>query len=248
MTPLVSVVTPLYNSTGFMNESIESVLRQSLADLELILVDDFSSDASLARAQLYRERDSRIVVVPLPRNLGGASARNAGIAAARGRYIAFLDADDVWEADKLSTQLGQMQARGAVFSYTDYAVMTRDGRVKRTRRTPERMSYSDLLKNTAIGCSTVIYDREALGARYFPTIRRRHDFGLWLSILRDVDFAHRCGPTLTRYRIRPGSLSSGKLGAAAATWRVYRQLEKLPLPLTLYYFTRYALAAIHKRL
>lgn len=246
--PLISVVTPLYNSGGFMNESIQSVLQQSHADLELILVDDCSQDDSLARAHRYGERDDRVLVVPLPKNQGGAAARNAGIARAGGRYIAFLDADDVWEADKLSIQLAGMEAKGAAFSYTDYAVMTRDGEVKRTHKAPDRMAYSDLLKNTAIGCSTVIYDRQAIGDRFFPTIRRRHDLALWLSILRDIEFAYRCGPALTRYRIRPGSLSSGKLRAAASTWRVYRQLERLPLPLAAYYFARYAAAAIRKRL
>lgn len=248
MKPLVSVIMPLYNASAFMAEGVESVLGQSFGGLELVLIDDCSSDDSLAQAQALAAQDARIVVVPLQQNVGGGSARNAGIAVARGRYIAFLDADDLWETDKLSTQLGRMEAGNIAFSYTDYLVLGGDGRLRRKSRTPEKMSYRDLLKNTAIGCSTVVYDRQLLGDRYFPAIRKRQDFGLWLSILRDVDFAHRCGGFLTRYRVRPGSVSSDKIGAAAFTWKVYRELEGLPLLQSAYYFARYSAAAIRKRL
>lgn len=248
MSPQVSVIMPLYNSSRFMEEGVRSVLTQSFADLELILVDDFSSDDTLARARQLAANDARIVVIALNENVGGGGSRNAGIEAARGRYIAFLDADDLWLPEKLTVQISSMGERGAAFSYTDFRVQSADGRRSRVSPTPDRVSYGDLLKATVIGCSTVVYDRDVLGSRFFPMIRKRQDFGLWLSILRDVDFAYRCGPALTHYRVRPGSVSSNKLNAAAYTWRVYRELEELPLLPSMYYFACYATAAVRKRM
>lgn len=248
MKPTVSVIMPLYNSSAFMDESIRSVLDQSFADLELILVDDCSTDDSLAGARALAAQDDRIAVVALPDNQGGGAARNAGIAAARGRYIAFLDSDDIWESEKLAVQLAAMEERKASFSYTDYRMATGEGDQGKTISSPDRVDYRTLLRNNVIGCSTVIYDRKVLGTRLFPLIRKRQDFGLWLSILRDIDFAWRCGPALTRYRIRQNSVSSNKLQAAAYTWKVYRELEALPLSASLYYFARYALSGIVKRL
>ena len=248
MNPVVSVVMPLHNSSDFMGEGVESVLRQSFADLELILVDDCSGDDSLARAREFAARDERIVVVAMPENGGGGASRNAGIARARGRYVAFLDADDLWEPDKLKIQLDEMENKNAAFSYTDYAVFSDDGKSEKIRRTPDKVAYKELLKNTVIGCSTVVYDRKLLGDRYFPLIRKRQDFALWLSILRDVDFAYRCGPALTRHRRRAGSVSANKLKAAMFTWKVYRELEALPLLPSAYYFLHYAFAATRKRL
>lgn len=248
MHPIVSVIMPLYNSSAYMEESINSALKQSFQEFELILVDDFSSDDSLARAFALAERDHRIKVLPLAENSGGGAARNAGIAAAKGRFIAFLDSDDCWEPEKLATQIALMEAKDAVFSYTDYSVVADNEKVVRTAIAPDRLSYKELLKDNVIGCSTVIYDSERLGKRYFPLLRRRQDFGLWLSILREGFFAYRCGPALTRYRLRPGSVSANKFKAAAFTWKVYRDLEKLPLPLTTYYFAHYVLASVRKRL
>lgn len=246
MKPTVSVIMPLYNSSEFMDESIGSVLNQSFPDLELILVDDCSSDDSLSRARSAAGKDRRVRVEALSENVGGGLSRNAGISVASGRYIAFLDSDDIWEKEKLAVQLSQMREKGAVFSYTDYAVFGAEGE-KKTRTTPERLNYWGLLRNTAIGCSTVIYDAERIGKRYFPKIRKRQDFGLWLSILRDIDYAYRCGPALTRYRVRHGSVSSNKLVAATYTWKIYREVEGLSLLTSTYCFTSYAVFALLKR-
>ncbi|NMG42015.1 glycosyltransferase [Chelativorans sp. ZYF759] len=248
MTPTVSVIMPLYNSVEFMDAGIESVLRQTFVDLELIVIDDGSTDESLNRAHRFAKKDQRVRVLSLRKNGGAAVSRNHGIEKARGRYIAFLDSDDLWQADKLELQLNSMRERGAVFSYTDYAVVSLDGTVRRTVFAPDRVSYYDLLKNTTIGCSTVIYDRQALGNRMFPLIRKRQDLALWLSILRDVDFAHRGGPVLTSYRERPRSLSGNKINAARYTWRIYRAFEELPLSHALYYFARYAVSSVLRRL
>lgn len=246
--PAVSVIMPLHNSAPFMGEGIGSVLGQSFRDLELVLVDDASDDETLELARRHAAADRRVQVLSLPINSGAAVARNAGLAAVRGRHVAFLDSDDVWETDKLAHQLKAMKERNAVFSYTDYVVVDPAGAPVRTVMAPDRLSYRGLLKNTAIGCSTVILDRQGVGEIAFPSIRKRQDLALWLSILRRVEFAHRCGPVLTRYRHRPGSISRNKFSAAAHTWRVYREHEQMSLGSSAYYFLRYALAAVGKRL
>jgi teichuronic acid biosynthesis glycosyltransferase TuaG len=248
MKPSVSVVMPLYNSAAFMAESVESVIHQTFPDFELILVDDCSTDNTLAVARGFAEADGRIRIVAQSANGGACAARNAGISAARGRYIAFLDSDDLWKQDKLAVQISGMQQKDAAFSYTDYIVTDEHGAVIRLASAPEKMSYRDLLKNTAIGCSTVIYDSDRIGKQQFPSIRKHEDLALWLSILRDIDYAHRCGPAMTFYRVRPGSLSSDKLKAASYTWEIYRKIEGLPLPAAAYYFSRYALSAVRRRL
>jgi teichuronic acid biosynthesis glycosyltransferase TuaG len=246
--PIVSVVMPLYNSAPYMRESIGSVLKQTFQDWELILIDDCSGDESLAVAREFSATDSRIRTIALPQNRGGGEARNAGIAAAEGRYIAFLDSDDLWDGRKLEIQLTEMQKQQALLSYTDFDVIKANGALASIRRTPPKVGYRDLLKNNVIGCSTAVYDAGRLGKRYFMTIRLRQDFALWLSILRDIDFGYRCGPVLMHYRMRQGSVSADKLKAARSTWRLYRDIEKLPIPLASYYFVNYAVAAVRKRI
>lgn len=246
--PTVSVIMPLYNSSAFMEESVRSVLDQTFADFELILVDDCSTDDTLAVAQELSGNDVRIRVVAQPKNAGACATRNAGISAACGRYIAFLDSDDQWKKEKLAIHLAGIHEKNAVLSYTDYVVIDEHGTVIRQNLTPQRMTYHDLMKNTVIGCSTVIYDSERLGKRYFPLIRKHEDLALWLSILREIDYAHRCGPPLSLYRVHPGSLSANKLKAAAYTWEIYRRIEGLSLLSAAFYFGHYALSAVRRRL
>jgi len=246
--PIISIIMPLHNSLLFMDDGIQSVLRQSFREFELLLVDDASHDGTLAYAHQLAEQDSRIRVIPRKQNGGGGAARNSGIAQARGRFLAFLDADDIWQDDKLKIQLKEMERLGAAFSYTDYSIVRMDGTKIKSRSVPSKVSYHDLLKDNVVGCSTAIYDVWSLGKRYFPLIRKRQDLALWLSILKSTDFAYKCGPELTRYRVRPGSVSANKLKAAMYTWRVYRHIEALGLLQSLYYFSHYAIASIARRL
>lgn len=246
--PTVSVIMPLYNSAPFMEASIRSVLNQTFADFELLLIDDSSTDDTLTVAETLAEEDTRIRVIAQPKNVGACATRNTGISAAQGRYIAFLDSDDQWKEEKLSIQLAAMRGKNAAFSYTDYVVIDEQGTVVRLNPTPETMDYRGLMKNTVIGCSTVVYDSERLGKRYFPLIRKHEDLALWLSILREIDHAHRCGPTLTLYRVHPGSLSANKFKAASYTWVIYRRIEGLSVPASAYYFAHYALSAVRRRL
>ncbi len=248
MSELVSIIMPLYNSVGFMEKSVRSALDQSYTDLELILIDDASKDATVAAARQFASSDPRIVLIEKSENGGACETRNTGIAHARGRFIAFLDSDDLWGPDKLETQLAGMAEKSASISYTDYNVIDEAGHLRRVTRAPERLNRVQLMKNTVIGCSTVIYDAGKLGKRYFPNIGKHEDLALWLSILKDVDFAYRCGGALTSYMVRRGSLSANKLKAATYTWKIYREIEKLSLLPAAYNFAWYALSSIRRRM
>jgi teichuronic acid biosynthesis glycosyltransferase TuaG len=245
--PKVSVITPLHNSAQLMHKAVESVLCQSYSDFELILVDDLSTDNTLALAKQYQDSDPRVRVMALLGNLGSGKARNAGIEAAEGRFIAFLDSDDSWEPDKLARQLSQMDEKGCALSYTDYMVHSTDGSIYFIFVAPDATTYRSMLKRPSIGCSTAVYDTQMLGKRYFPNIQKSEDFALWLSILREIGSAHKCGAVLTHYTARPDSISANKLASAKYTWIVLTELENLAIPKAAYYFAHYVGSNLCKR-
>lgn len=242
----VSVITPLYNSSYYMRETIESVISQTFESWELLLIDDCSSDDSAAIAEMFSARDSRIKVIKLSQNSGAAVARNRGIEMARGRFIAFLDSDDLWLPDKLDTQISFMKSNGVSLSYSSYLKCNSLGEVVGLSEIPNEVVYSDLLKVCSIGCLTAIYDTQTVGKVYMPLIRKRQDLGLWLKILKLVESAKGIDTPLAIYRIREGSISSNKLSAARYTWRLYRDVEALRFIPALYYFIHYAFNGVFR--
>lgn len=247
--PSVSVITPLFNSAKFINETINSVISQTFTEWEMILVDDCSLDNSVAIAERFAALDSRIRVLRLAKNSGAAVARNTAIEAAQGRYIAFLDSDDLWLPHKLEVQLEFMERNQFAFSYSAYHKIGEDGQDLGMMFVPEKVNYQQLLKCPVIGCLTAIYDSDKLGKVYMPLIRKRQDFGLWLRLLKITESAHGIQQPLAQYRVRSNSISSNKTNAATYTWRLYRDIEKLSLIKSIYYFTNYAVRSIirHKR-
>jgi len=225
-TPLVSVVMPLHNAADRVEVGVRSVQGQSLADWELLVVDDASTDDSVVRVEALAAGDARVRVLRLERNGGPAVARNAGIREARGRYIAFLDSDDAWAPEKLARQVALME-QGAVFSFTAMERFDEKGNRLAVAGVPERIGYEELLKTNYIGCSTAMYDAQVFGKVEMPLIDRRQDYGLWLRLLKRVKCAHGLNEPLVRYTVRAGSVSSNKLTTAGYTWRVYRELEGL---------------------
>lgn len=244
MTPTVSIITPLHNAEAFVAETISSVLAQSYQDWELIIVDDVSGDQSVDIVERFLEQDARIKLIRLTENSGAAVARNTGIEAARGRYIAFLDSDDLWLPEKLSTQLAFMQTHGHAFSFSAYERIDEHGKSLGEVGVPEKVNYRQMLKTSVIGCLTAMYDTHFFGKVYMPLIRKRQDYGLWLKLLRQVDFAYGIQQPLARYRIRRNSISSNKLNTATYNWRLYREVEKLSLFASCYYFSQYAIRGI----
>ncbi len=223
--PAVTVVTPVWNAAGTLEEAVASMRAQTRGDWEMILIDDGSVDESRALAERLAAGDGRIRVIGWSANRGAAAARNAGIRAARGRYVAFLDADDLWHPAKLEVQIGYMERTGAVFTCAACRRVDAVGRPLGVVRVPVRVDYARLLRGNAIPCQTAAYDRLHYGAVEMPDLRRRQDYGLWLRLLRGGGEAHGLPEVLADYRVRPGSLSSNKLVAARATWAVYREAE-----------------------
>ena len=246
--PTISIVTPVYNAEEFLSETIESVINQTYDSFEYLLIDDCSTDNSAALIQEYAEEDPRIKYIRLAKNSGAAVARNTGIENAEGRYIAFIDSDDVWYPEKLTKQLAFMNKNNEAFTYTKYEHMTEDGEVQGTPNFPDRLSYSGLLKNTAIACSTVVIDRQVIGDFRMPLVRKGQDTATWLRILRNHDYAYLVDEVLNQYRGREGSLSDNKISALKRTWNTYRNIEKLPLYKAVYYFGFYVWNAVKRRL
>lgn len=238
--PLVSVIMPTFNSSAFVTASMESVLGQSFDDLELIVVDDHSSDDTAGCVRALAAQDGRVRFIQLTENSGPAVARNRAIQKATGRYIAFLDSDDLWLPGKLERQLAFTSEVGSAVTFTSYRKIDEDGTTtSNVVEAPRRVWYRRLLKSNVIACSTALYDTSVCGKVLMPEIRKRQDYALWLRILRSGHEAWGMPDDLVRYRVRAGSVSANKLSAARYHWAVYRQVEGLRLLEALYYFGHY---------
>ena len=209
--PLVSIITPSYNSALLIVPTIKSVISQSVGNWEMIIVDDCSSDNSVEVIQSFVERDPRIKLIQLSENSGAAVARNTAIEAAQGRYIAFLDSDDAWLPNKLEKQIAFMQENNYPFTYAAYDKVNESDEVFGHVGVPSKVAYSDLLKSCSIGCLTAIYDTEYFGKVYMPLIRKRQDLGLWLKLLKKTKYAYGLNETLGLYKVRSDSISANKL-------------------------------------
>ena len=241
--PLVSIVTPAYNASRFITEAIKSVRAQTHANWEMIVVDDCSGDNTRELVRESAEEDGRIRLVLLESNSGPAAARNVALEEARGRYVAFLDSDDMWLPTKLAEQISFMRARDAAFSYTAYSKIGPDGnKLGRSVTVPERMTYDALLKNTVIGCLTVMIDHSKTGPLRMGSekVKRGEDYVLWFKLLKSGFVPYGLQKDLARYRIVEGSMSRNKLKAAHRMWKLYRKVEHLSLPYSAWCFLNYA--------
>jgi glycosyltransferase involved in cell wall biosynthesis len=238
--PIVSIIMPSFNASQFIGASIDSLLAQTYRSWELIVVDDASYDDTVASVRQSYAHEPRVRIIAQAENQGAAVARNAGIEQARGRYLAFLDCDDQWLPEKLEVQIGFMEREQCAFSFTAYEKIDDAGSVLSVVGVPQRTTYSSMLKTSVVGCSTAMYDTQILGKVFMPLVRMRQDFGLWLSILKQVPYGCGIQQVLVRYSVRPDSISSNKRRAALYTWRVYRQVEKLSLPVSIWFFSNYA--------
>ncbi|WP_227937213.1 glycosyltransferase family 2 protein [Alkalihalobacillus deserti] len=238
--PLVTVVTAAFNCEKFIGETIQSVQNQTYENWEMILVDDYSTDGTLDVLQRYAAEDDRIKVMVLEENSGAAVARNKALNSAKSKYVAFLDSDDLWLPEKLEKQIAFMQENDYAFTFTAYKTMDEFGNdLGQVVQAPKQMDYKGLLKNTIIGCLTVVIDVEKTGVLQMPLIRTRQDWALWLSVLKRGYIAYGYPEVLARYRKVKGSISSNKFKAAKQNFYVYRHVEKLSLPYALYNFIHY---------
>lgn len=236
---LVSIIMPSYNSALTIVSSIESVQKQMHSNWELLITDDCSTDGTIELVRSYAEMDSRINFFVNEKNSGAGFSRNQSIVRSCGKYIAFLDADDIWLPNKLSEQLSFMEHTGALFSYTGYQKFSDSGMGGEVIP-PETVTHNQLLHGCVIGCLTAMYNAEVLGKQLMPLIRKRQDMGLWLKLLKLCGTAYGMPKVLALYRTDSG-MSKNKLNAAWYQWRFYRDVVGLSVFKTTWYFFWYAL-------
>ncbi len=250
-TEIVSIVIPVYNAAAYLEKTVEMVQKQTFSSWELLLVDDHSADESAGIAAKLAKEDERIRLLSQKEGIkGAANARNLGTSQAKGRYLAFLDADDVWRADKLEKELAYLKEKDAAFVFTAYefgdenAVGT--GKIVHV---PERLSYQKALSRTVIFTSTVLFDREKIPDEllYMPDVKSE-DTAAWWRILRSGYTAWGLDENLAVYRRPKKSLSSNKAAALSRIWNLYRKQEGLSVIKSAWYFSFWAIRATLRRL
>jgi len=247
--PLVSIITPSYKSKRFISDTINSLVAQTITDFEVLIVDDASPDGSADYIESIIP-DNRFNLIRLKHNVGAAEARNVALNKAKGRFVAFLDSDDIWHSNKLDKQLAFMNENNVAFSFTAYEVIDENGGVVKNKiNVPSNINRSEYLGNTIIGCLTVIIDRDKLSKELkMPNLRSSHDMALWADVLEDVYEAHGLNEVLASYRLVGTSNTSNKFRAAKEVWSVYRGYLKLNILSSMVYFIKYSVNALIKRL
>lgn len=227
--PLISIITPNYNCSRFITETIESVLAQTYTNWEMIIVDDCSTDDSYQIALNYAAKDLRIKVLQNEQNSGAAFSRNSALDIAQGEYIAFLDSDDLWENNKLEKQIAFMQENNCDFSYTIYDLFDENSESLNKRvRIPNELSYFKYLHHCYTGCLTVMYKKEiAENIRSF-LIKNNNDYGLFLQVIKKSKNAMGLKECLAHYRIRSSSISRKKLGKIKPYFQLMHDNLHLP--------------------
>lgn len=267
--PLISIVMPAYNSEKTVSKSIESVLKQTFNNWELIIIDDASNDQT-AEIVSDKFKDTRIKLIRNATNLGPANARNIGLDGVKGTYVAFLDADDFWANEKLEIQVSFMQKKGCAISYTTYwRVNESASRILNKKTAAPQIGYAGLLNSNGIGCLTAMFDRHKLPnirfvdpsdflesegvswlLKHYLQGRVGHeDYVFWLSVLRPTMgqpalLAYGIEQSLAFYRVSTDSFSGNKVQAAIYQWFIYRHVEKLPFWKSIKHFSRYALLGL----
>ncbi len=240
--PLVSIITPSYNSERFVAQTIESVLAQTFGNWEMVIVNDGSKDRSPELIQGFANRDPRIRLITQP-NGGSAAARNNALRHARGRYICFLDADDLWDPGFLEAQLVFIREKQAAVVFASYRRIDESGQeILRPFVVPGKVNYKGLLKTCSISCLTAMYDRTKTGEVFFREELKsmRDDFVFWLSILKRGGCAYGNPAILASYRVFTASTTGNKRKVIKPQFMVYYQVEKLGLPGSIYYFIHWA--------
>ena len=248
---LISIVVPVYKAELYIEETMDCVRAQTYPQWELLLVEDCGPDHSREVIEKYIQRtgDDRIRLLVQPENLGAAKARNRGVMEAKGRYLAYLDADDLWEPDKLEKELSFLKEKQAAFVFSGYEFADEKGKgTGKVVRVPATINYKEALKNTTIFTSTVMFDMEKLTKQQLqmPQIKSE-DTALWWRILREGYVACGLDENLVKYRRAGKSLSSNKLEALRRIWNLYRKAEGMSVPDSAWHFCFWAVRAVKRR-
>jgi len=243
--PLVSVVIASYNGAKYIKDSIDSAVLQEVPT-EIIFINDFSSDNTDEIMSFYTSRYSNIIYLKNEKSLGVAETRNRGVNIANGKYVAFLDVDDVWKKDKLKKQIELMEKKKCVFSFTARELITDEGKITgRIISVPEKITYKKLLKTNHISCSSVVSLKSIV--KEFPMKKDsvHEDYMNWLQILKKYDVAYGINEPLLKYRLTPNGKSRSKLKSAVMTYRVHRELNSNVM-VSIYYTFFHIVSGIKK--
>ena len=244
MEPLVSIITPVYNSEEYLEETILSVINQTYKNWELLLIDDYSTDNSYKIIEKYLT-DERIKYLRNERNSGPAITRNVGLEKSKGEYIAFLDSDDIWAKNKLELQIDYMKKNSIRICHGDYIFIDKNGKEIKKIITDDILSYKILLKENQIKTSFLIVNKNLIVEIRFPLIKHE-DFAFFLELLKKGEISKKIDFIVGKYRIQENSVSSNKLKSAIWTWNIYRKYERLNLLQSVHYFSNYIYRGLRK--
>ena len=225
--PLVSVIIPAYNAEKCVGYTLDTVINQTYKNLEIIIVNDCSTDKTLDVLNEYAKKDKRIRVMSNDKNSGVAETRNNALKAATGEYIAFIDADDIWALEKIEKQLNFMLENDYKFTYTSYGFIDNEGNPTcKPFIVPKEVTFKALLKQNVINTSTILVKKELWGERFFHDDHLHEDFIMWLEILRDsLDKAYGFQEVVVDYRLTVGSRSRNKWKSMKTTYKVYKYFK-----------------------
>lgn len=242
---LVSIVMPAYNAEKTISQSIESVLGQIYQNWELLIVNDCSTDNTESIVVSYLQ-DSRIKLINNERNTGVAQSRNTAIESSIGRYIAFLDSDDMWTNTKLISQIEFMVKNDYYFTCTSYEVIDEQGGMtNKYLSVPTVITYESMLRGSKIGCLTVMIDTSVTGKFNMPSIKHE-DYVTWLNLIKKFGPAHGLNKMYAYYRVFDGSLSSNKLQTSKWQYQIYREYYGYSFIRSAHYFINYAINGLFK--
>lgn len=247
MESLVSIITPAFNSEKYILQTIASVHEQTHKNWEMIIIDDGSTDKTVSLIQEIRQKEDRIHLITSKENQGPAISRNKGIRIAKGKYLTFLDADDIWFPNFIENSIQTIKETGIPFVFSSYKRSDEDlNFIYKDFIVPKKVTYTDILKTNSISCLTAFLDVEVLGKKMMPEVYKRQDMGLWLKYLKEIPFAHGIQKPQAIYRIRKNSLSRKKRRLLKYQWQFYRKVEELSVLSSIYFMTQWAIRGFLK--
>ncbi|UJH89863.1 glycosyltransferase family 2 protein [Antarcticibacterium sp. 1MA-6-2] len=245
--PLISIVTPTFNSEKYIKETISSIFNQTYQNWELLIIDDCSLDKTVSYIKEFSQKDKRVTLFQNEVNSGPAVSRNKGIKAATGDFLTFLDGDDIWFPSFLENSLNACQNNNYEFVFASYRRLDESLQpLLSDFIVPDKVKYQDVLKACPIPCLTAFLDIKRIGKYYMPIMNKRQDWGLWLAILKEVDFAYGIQEPLAAYRMRKDSVSRSKRKLIPYVWQIYREVENFSIIKSSYYFLHWAFNGFKK--
>lgn len=230
---LVSIIIPYYKKKDYIKKTINSILKQTYKKFEIIIINDEPGELSKNILSFLKKKDSRIKIINNKKNIGAGKSRNKGINIAKGKYIAFIDSDDLWKKNKLLKQIEFMRKKNIEISHTSYEIID-DDLVTRGTRQAKLMNYKELIKSCDIGLSTVIIKKSLIKNLRFPNLKTKEDYVLWLEIAKKGKTIHALNTKLTQWRRSKNSLSSSVVRKLTDGYYVYRHHLKFSVIKSLY--------------